>query len=102
MFVLVFPQPSRVYDVWHGRRALASLDALAWPAAWAWLVATQMPNGGLTTKWLLALLGCIACRRLMRAVWANEHYGFSTWKWGKVLIWCWLFGFCLKLLLLST
>lgn len=96
MFVVFLSRPARVYGVWSGRRTLAVLDAVAWPAAWAWLLATKVPNGGLTVRWLLALLGCIAVRRVWRAMVDNEYYGFSTWRWGKVLLWAWGFGLLLK------
>lgn len=97
MFIFVFPRRSRVYGEWQGRRIIAALDAVAWPAAWAWVVTQKIPSGGLTTRWLLALLVCIAVRRLYRAVFENETYGISTWRWAKVLAWVWLFGMALRL-----
>jgi hypothetical protein len=98
MFLVVLSKPAPIYPTWLGRRTLAAVDACLWPAVWAWIIVAHVPARGLTIRWLCALLVLIACRRLWRALSDNEHYGFSTVRWGKALIGVWVFGYALKLL----
>lgn len=84
------PRPDAV--VWPGRRALAALDAVAWPLALgaALLGLPQSGAAGLT-----ALAACVyfAWRRLLCAMLRNERYFFTTWRWGRLLI-AWLLLGC--------
>lgn len=76
-------RPDAIY--WTGRRLLAVLDALVWPVVLAGAVgfapvATQAV-GALT----VTLCCLVAFVRLRRAVFSNERYRFTTWRWGKLL-----------------
>lgn len=99
MFLVVFSKPARIYTTWSGRRPLAALDAVLWPALWAWIVVARVPDRGLVVRWFCAMLALVACRRLWRALSDNEHYRFSTVRWGKALIGVWIFGYALKMLI---
>lgn len=96
MFLVVFSKPAPSYIAWHGRRMLAAADAVAWPAFWIWAIHEHAPAAGIAARWAIAVLCCVACRRLWRALMDNEHYGFATLRWAKVLLWIWVFGFALK------
>lgn len=77
------PPPDAPY--WPGRRWLAAVDAVAWPAA-AWSVLSQVPGeGGLVIALAMALLFVAASRRLFTALIANHQYHFTTCRWGRVL-----------------
>jgi hypothetical protein len=99
MFLMIFTRPAPTFSVWAGRRLLAAVDAVAWPALWGWLAFTRIPHGGLAVRWVVAVLVCLACRRLWRAVADNEHYGFVTVRWAKLLLCLWIFGYALKLVM---
>jgi hypothetical protein len=64
---------------WPGRRALAALDALAWPLLCA-LVAMRSGARASVLAWVLAA-SCVwvAARRLRRAVRENHRYRFLSW-----------------------
>jgi hypothetical protein len=46
---------------------------------------------------ITATAALLATLRLHRAVWANERYWFTTWRWGKVALAMLLMGWVLKL-----
>ena len=82
---------------WPGRRWLAALDALAWPAAWA-LVVVQAPTAmGIVGMLIIACAALFAASRLHQALLRNERYRFTTWRWGKVLVGLVLLGLMMKL-----
>jgi hypothetical protein len=71
---------------WPGRRVLALLDAVAWPAAWIAL-ATQLPQPvGILGPMVIALAVLSAIGRVRRAAWQNHRYHFTTWQWGRVVV----------------
>lgn len=77
------PRPDAPY--WPGRRLLALADAVAWPAGWI-LFATQWPPpAGIVVPMVVALAVLSAIGRAHRALWQNERYHFTTWRWGRVL-----------------
>lgn len=83
---------------WAGRRSLAVVDAIAWPALWIALIATA-PFAAGVTGWVSAgLIGLVAIRRLHRAIWRNERYWFTTWRWGAPLSGMVLAALAIKLL----
>jgi hypothetical protein len=89
------PPPDVV--VWPGRRALALVDAVAWPVAWAsFVIGATMPLG-LAGQFALAYCGIAAVQRAYRAVIQNHRYHFTTWRWGRWLVLVLAFGYSLKL-----
>ncbi len=83
--------------VWRGRRALALVDAVAWPAAWAsYVLGATMPLG-LLGQCALAYCGIAAVQRALQAVFQNHRYHFTTWRWGRWLVLVLAFGYALKL-----
>jgi len=97
MWVIFARAPLPDAQVWPGRRVLAFVDAVAWPAAWAaWLLGLSVPLG-LASQFALAWCGVSATRRALRAVLQNHRYHFTTWRWGRWLVVMLLFGYSLKL-----
>ncbi len=94
------PPPDAV--VWPGRRALALVDAVAWPAAWAGLVLGMPVSSGLAGPFALALCAASAVTRAHRAVAHNHRYHFTTWRWGRRLVFVLAIGYALKLAVLLS
>jgi hypothetical protein len=70
------PKPDAPY--WQGRRALALVDAVSWPAALA-IGAVQMPMGtGLFGQVWLVACALAATLRVRRALLTNHRYRFTT------------------------
>jgi hypothetical protein len=115
-------QPDATY--WHGRRWLAALDAVAWPAmlaapfaapfiahfvvsSFSSLVAPFIAplagaplayhHTGLVGQVVVALAVGAALTRLRRALWANHRYRFTTWRCGRALALLLALGVLLKL-----
>lgn len=96
MWVLFARAPPPDAPYWPGRRWLAAVDAVAWPAA-AWSVLSQVPGeGGLVLALAMALTIVLAAQRLFTALLANHRYHFTTWRWGRVLVWMMAIGALLK------
>ena len=83
---------------WRGRRFLASLDALAWPAILLVAIRTAPFSTGAIGLVASSLAFMIAARRLHRAILRNHRYEFTTLRWGTVLAWILALGAGLKLL----
>ena len=97
MWVLFARAPPPDAPYWPGRRWLAAVDAVVWPAA-AWSVLNQMPGpGGLVQALAMALLIVSAARRLFTALLVNHRYRFTTWRCGRLLTWIVAFGMFMKL-----
>jgi len=97
MWVIFARAPPPDAQVWPGRRLLALVDAVAWPAAWAaWLLGLSVPLG-LAGQCALACCGVAALRRAHRAVVQNHRYHFTTWHWGRWVVLALVFGYALKL-----
>ena len=100
MWIVLTRAPRPDAPDWQGRRWLAAVDALAWPAMWAVGATTAMRStGGLVWPVFIALIACAALSRLHCALWMNHRYRFTTWRWGKVAGALLLFGLVLKLTL---
>ena len=84
---------------WPGRRLLALIDALAWPAAFAALIIQAPFATELVGAVSLALCLLCALRRARRAVWDNEGYWFTTWRLTVTIACCVMFGWALQLVL---
>lgn len=91
------PPPDAPY--WPGRRWLAAVDALAWPLAWVVAIGHADPPEGIIGPFLSA--GALLCAfgRLRRALWINQRYQFTTWRWGRVAAALLVMGALLKLVL---
>lgn len=72
--------------VWPGRRWLAALDALLWPAVSLTLLWRVEARPGIVGAVGVAMLGRWALRRLHRALARNERYRFTSWVWGRWLV----------------
>src|SRR5690349_1985005 len=95
IFVRRIPPPDA--EVWAGRRLLALLDALAWPALWIYVVLhVQVPTGALGQVVVGAAV-LVAVLRSIKAVSRNERYQFSTWRWGRFVFAVFLCGIALKM-----
>ena len=92
------PAPDLAY--WPGRRWLAALDALAWPAIGFVLLILLPGRAGLVLPVVGALLTLVGIARLRTAVWMNHRYRFVTWRLGKIVFALLVIGGALKLALL--
>jgi hypothetical protein len=97
MWIILSKPPRPDAPNWPGRRWLAAVDAVAWPALCVWLVMHSPLPAGAVGQLVGALSVVLAIKRLHRALWANHRYRFTTWRWGKVLASLVLIGGLLKL-----
>ncbi|MBE7416692.1 MAG: hypothetical protein HS128_02895 [Ideonella sp.] len=99
MFLVLYRNPKPDAEQWPGRRWLAAIDAVLWPALWITALAAVQNRAGIVVPVAIAFLVVLAAARLARAIWRNERYWFSTWRWGKVLAILMATGLLLMLLL---
>ena len=78
------PPPDAAY--WPGRRLLGVVDAIIWPALWFGAIQALPVRTGLMGTVIQAFLIMFALRRAYLAVFWNERYRFTTWRWGKALV----------------
>jgi len=90
------PRPDARY--WPGRRWLAALDAVAWPAAWVLVVVRAPMSMGIVGMLVIACAALSAVFRLRRALLSNRRYRFTTWRWGRVLAVLMLVGLAMKVM----
>lgn len=88
------PRPDAPY--WPGRRWLAALDAVAWPAAWVLVVVRAPMSMGIVGMLGIACAALSAVFRLRCALLSNGRYRFTTWRWGRVLTVLMLVGLAMK------
>lgn len=84
MWLVIARQPIPDAPYWPGRRALAAADAVVWPLGALPLVLNATTQTGVVAPVAVAVAGVAATVRLYRALWVNERYRFTTWRWGKV------------------
>ncbi len=96
MWVLYARAPPADASYWPGRRWLAFLDALTWPALFAIAVASLPTSGGVILPTLLAACALVSVRRCVVALCRNERYQFVTWRLGALLTVLLAFGLVLK------
>ena len=101
MVVLMARAPRPAVEVWAGRRWLAAVDALLWPTLWIAAVALAPFQTGVAGPLVVALAGLGAVSRLLAAVADNEHYRFTTVRWGRLIAALVLVGVLLKLGLIA-
>lgn len=97
MWVLLARAPLPDATPWPGRRLLAAIDALAWPAAWVAVVVMLPVSVGAVGQLVIAVAMVAAVRRLHGAVAVNHRYYFTTWTWGRRVGLLLLLGGALKL-----
>src|SRR5689334_16574284 len=85
MLVVFAREPRPAAVVWAGRRWLASVDALVWPMLWIVGVLAAPFSMGVVGPLLVAAAAWLGVARLHGAVFANERYRFTTWRWGRPL-----------------
>lgn len=90
------PHPDAAY--WPGRRWLAAVDAVAWPALWVVLVMEAPGRAGAVGMVLIACAIGSGAVRLHCAIALNHRYRFTTWRWGRWLARLLMFGLLLKLI----
>jgi hypothetical protein len=90
------PRPGAAY--WPGRRFLALLDALAWPAMWFVATLTVPIKTGVAALVIEAISILFALRRAHCAYLQNERYRFTSWRWGVPIASLLAFGALLKVL----
>lgn len=91
------PPPDAPY--WPGRRWLAAIDAVVWPALVCVALSKFATSGGLVVALAMAFSTASAMRRLFKALAANHRYHFTMWRWVRVLAWLLALGALLKLAL---
>lgn len=97
MWLLIAREPRPDAPYWPGRRLLAAVDAVLWPMLWV-LVFRHAPEPvGLVGPFVTAVALLCALGRLHRALWVNQRYRFTTWRWGRVVAALLLMGVVLKL-----
>jgi len=70
------PRPDAAY--WPGRRWLAAIDAMVWPILILWAVVSIPGGPGVAKPVLGAIALLFAFARLVRAIWSNHRYWFTT------------------------
>ena len=88
------PTPDAAY--WPGRRALAALDALAWPVIALVLLSQVQGQAGLVAPIACVICGVNALVRLRTALRENHRYRFATWRVVRVVLVLVLIGAALK------
>jgi hypothetical protein len=85
MWILFARSPKPDAPHWAGRRCLAALDGLVWPALLISLVIHAPYPMGVFGQVLIALAAIAALRRLRLALLRNERYWFTLRRWGMPL-----------------
>ena len=89
------PRPDAV--VWPGRRLLAAIDAIVWPAVVLWALLSVPGASGVTRPVLGTIAVLAAFPRLRRALWSNQRYRFTTWWVVRLLAVLLMIGVVLRL-----
>ena len=98
MWLLLARDPAPDVCVWPGRRWLAAADVLAWPLLFVLVVHFAPFSTGAVGPLAIALATLSAVRRFHLALWLNQRYRFTTWRWGRVTALLLVAGAVLKLL----
>lgn len=97
MLMLIAREPRPDAGYWPGRRWLAAVDAVIWPLLWIALIRQLPPESGVVGAVGIAVAVLCCVGRLYRALWVNERYWFTTWRWGRVVAALLLVGAVLKM-----
>jgi hypothetical protein len=101
MWLIIQRQPRPNARVWTGRTALAALDAVAFPALWVLVVVNAPFATGVVGAVVTAAAVLFAISRLTRAIWQNERYRFTAWRWAGLVASLLLVAAVLKLAILG-
>jgi hypothetical protein len=85
---------------WSGRRWLAALDAMAWPAVGFWLLNQVQGPARVVLPLAGVVLASIGLARAMTAIWTNHRYRFTTGRLGRIVVILLIVGGAFKLALL--
>lgn len=95
---LIFVRQTRPdAHIWPGRRMLAVVDAVAWPALWICAIWSLPFHTGVAGQLAMAIAAFVAFSRVLKAWVRNERYSFSTWRWGRAVVALILVGVALKI-----
>ena len=87
MVLIMFARaPALDAAYWPGRRWLAALDAVAWPAIAIVLLSRIPGQAGLGAPVACVICGVNALLRLQTALSQNHRYRFTTWRAGRILL----------------
>lgn len=96
MWVLFARAAAPDASYWPGRRWLAALDAVGWPAFWLIMLAQSSAPTRLVGAVLATLAIIVGARRLRIALWHNHRYRFAIWRWGRLVLTLLVFGAAMK------
>jgi hypothetical protein len=96
MWLLVARERRQDAPQWMGRRGLAALDAVVWPALAISLIYMAPDPLGVVGSVAFAAVLVVSLVRLRRAIWSNNRYWFTSWRWGGVAIGLMLVGVLIK------
>jgi hypothetical protein len=99
MWVLIAREPQPDAPYWPGRRLLAAVDAVLWPAMLVLLIHHAPAPLGLVGPLATAVALLRGLGRLHRAMWANHRYRFTTWRWGRIAAALLVVGLAMKVML---
>ena len=97
MWILFARAPIPNVAYWPGRRLLAALDAMLWPALAVWALSCVANSAGLIRPVVIACAFIVALQRIRTALWSNHRYRFTTWRVGRVIALLLMVGLVLKL-----
>ena len=100
MWVVHLREPAPDMPYWSGRRWLAALDAMAWPAVGFWLLNQAQGPARVVLPFAGVVLGAIGLVRTMTAIWTNHRYRFTTVRLGRMVIILLVVGVVFKFALL--
>lgn len=100
MWLVIQRQARPDARIWAGRRALAALDAVAFPTLWVLVVVNAPFATRVVGAVVAAFAVLVAISRLTRAIWQNERYRFTAWRWARLAVPLLLIAVMLKLAIL--
>jgi hypothetical protein len=99
MWLLVTRESRPDAPYWPGRRWLAAVDAVVWPAHWGAALGHLQRAGGSFVPVAVVVLKLNALVRLHRALLENHRYRFTACRWARGLVGALALGCVLKVLL---
>jgi 4-hydroxybenzoate polyprenyltransferase len=90
------PRPDA--NIWPGRRSLAIVDAIVWPALVIAVFAFAPFDAGIVSGLVVVAAALMMSARVQRAVIENQRYRFTTWRIGVLVGGLMLIGLVAKLL----
>lgn len=99
MWILFARPPKADKPYWAGRRLLAALDALIWPALALMALAQVSGAGGIARPMAAAMALLFGLCRLDTAWRRNHRYRFVTWSLARTVLALVLVGAVLKVMM---